>query len=204
MSRRPTRRELLARGGVAAGAAVLPAALLAAPALAQETDETDALEALVELEQAAELAYSLAAERLTGADAKLVGQLGGHAAEHVTALSEALDQLAVDPPDASEDPATYDALNGFDDRAPAPDQLAFFAGLELELVRAYEEATARLESPDLVITGAQVGAAHAQAWTALRLAGGGRTPTAVELGAEPERAAGESSPAGGQGDGQAP
>lgn len=204
MSGRPTRRELLARGGAAAGAVALPAALLAAPALAQETDETGALETLVELEQAAELAYSLAAERLTGADAKLLTALGGHAAEHVTAFSEALDQLAVDPPEASEDPATYDALKGFDDRAPAADQLAFFAGLELELVRAYEEATPKLESPDLVITGAQVGAAHAQAWAALELAAGGTAPTAVELGASAERPAGESSPAAGQGDGAAP
>ena len=195
MSGRPTRRELLARGGVAAGAAVVPAALLAAPALAQETDETGTLETLVELEQGAELAYSLAAERLTGAEAKLLNQLGGHAAEHVTALSEALDQLAVDPPDASEDPATYDVLGGFDDRSPTADQLAFFAELELELVRAYEDATPRLESSDLVITGAQVGAAHAQAWAALRLAAGGRGPTAVELDADREATAGESSPA---------
>ena len=200
----PTRRELLARGGVAAGAAVLPAALLAAPALAQESDETDALESLVELEQAAELAYSLAAESATGADARLLTELGGHAAEHATALSEALDQLAVDPPDASEDPATYDSLKGFDAKTGRPGQLAFFGALELDIVRAYEDATPRLESPDLVVTGAQVAAAHAQAWVALRLAAGGRAPTAAELGASAERPAGESSPAAGHGNGQAP
>lgn len=182
MTRRATtRRQLLARGSAAAAGAALPSALLAAPALAQESDETDALERVVELEQAAELAYSLAAEELSGEGANLFEKLGGFAGEHATALGEALDQLGVDPPDSSDDPASYPSLEQFDAKADERRQVQFFIRLEEELISAYESATAELDAPDVVVTGAQIGAAHAQAWVALNLLGGGKGLSAAEL-----------------------
>ena len=195
-----TRRQLLVRGGAVAGTAALPSALLAAPALAQETAETDALENLVELEQAAELAYSLAAEELSGAVGDLLRDLGTQAGEHATALGEASDQLGVDPPEASEDTSTYPTLRDFDEKAPEREQLDFFATIEEELVLAYENAMPELEAADLVVTCAQVGAAHAQALVALRLQAGTRPDAATVL---PEAGTADGATAGDQG-GSAP
>lgn len=167
-----TRREILIRGGAVTAGAALPSLFAAAPALAQQSEETDAIGPVVELEQAAELAYALAAEEAGGPAGELLRDLGTHAGEHATALAEALDQLGVDPPDASEDPATYDSLRGFDDKASEREQLDFFIGLEEELVRAYEEAVEALESSTIVLTWGQIAAAHAQALVALRLEAG--------------------------------
>ena len=176
-----TRRQLMVRGGVAAGAAALPSAILATPAFGQESNETDAIERVLDLEQAAELAYSLAAEELTGEVSDLLRQLGTHSGEHATALAEAVDQLGVEPETASDDPATFESLKGFDQKADDKEQLEFFTALEEELIAAYEETVGDLEAPDLAVTYAQVSAAHAQAWIALKLAAGERAPTAVEL-----------------------
>jgi rubrerythrin len=169
-----TRRQLLGRGFVVAGTATVPSALLASPALAQESDETDALERIVILEQAAELAYSLAA-----AEAKLrtgvkeaFELFSKHCGEHDTALSEALDQLGVDPPEAQSDPADYERLADFDPKAEDPKLLEFMLKLEEELVAVYEDAQSALEEEDLVRSAAQIGASHAQMLVALRLLAG--------------------------------
>jgi Ferritin-like domain len=170
-----TRRQLLGRGIGIAGAAALPTSLLtAAPAFAQEDEETDALERLVELEQASELAYALAVEEGNlDSDVERAFELfGGHNGEHDTALSEAVDQLGVDPPDAASDPADYEALADFDAGADQKDVLEFMIGLEEDLVAAYEEETANLEAEDLVRSAAQIGASHAQQLVALRLLAG--------------------------------
>jgi hypothetical protein len=85
-----TRRQLLGRGFGVAGVAVLPTSLLAAaPALAQENDETDALERIVELQLASELAYSLAAEdkKLNAGTKRAFELFGKHAGDQATALS---------------------------------------------------------------------------------------------------------------------
>jgi hypothetical protein len=170
-----TRRQLLGRGIGLAGAAALPSSLLVAtPALAQESDETDALERLVELELAAELAYSLAAEdgRLD-ADATADFELfSTHCGDHATALSEAIDQLGVEPPDPGSDPADYEALADFDPEAPQREQLKFMLGIEDDLIQAYSDETANLEAEDLVRSAAQIAAAHAQMRVALRALGG--------------------------------
>lgn len=174
-----SRRALLGRGLAGAGAVGLPGALVAAAtAQAQEgegTDETDALERLVVLEQAAELAFSLAAEegKLSGESKALFEALSIHAEDHATAFSEALDQLLVDPPEADSDPAEYERLRDFDPGADEQDLLAFLTRLELDLVAAYEEEQANLDEPDLSRSAAQVGASHAQALVALRLLAGG-------------------------------
>ncbi len=179
-----TRRQLIGRGLGVAGVAAVPASLLAAPsALAQETDETDALERIVELELAAELAYSLAAE-----EGKLDTQVqtafelfSAHSDDHATALSEALDQLGVEAPEAESDPAGYERLADFDPEAPEKQQLEFMIALEEELIKVYEDATVTFEAGDLVRTGAQVGASHAQMLVALRLLQGAPAGALTQL-----------------------
>ncbi|MDX6586254.1 MAG: hypothetical protein QOI31_727 [Solirubrobacterales bacterium] len=173
-----TRRALMGRGLAGAGAVALPASLVAtATAQAQDAEgdaQTDALERLVILEQAAELAYSLAAEEGdVSADATtLFKELSIHAGDHATAFGEAMDQLLVDPPESDSDPDEYDSLEDFDPKADEKDLLAFLIDLQLGLIEAYEEDQADLDEPDLVRSAAQVAASHAQALVALRLLAG--------------------------------
>jgi rubrerythrin len=175
-----SRRALLGRSLAGASALALPGSLIAAATAqaqdAEGTDETDALGRLIILEQAAELAFSLAAEEGdVSADAKtLFEELSIHAEDHATAFSEAMDQLVVDPPEADSDPEDYDSLNGFDPAADEKDLLAFLIDLELGLIEAYEEDQAELDEPDLVRSAAQIAASHAQALVALRLLAGGK------------------------------
>lgn len=179
-----TRRQLLVRGAGAASAAVLPAALLAAPpAFAKEGAETDELTLLIELEQGSSLAYETALEsKDLGSEAtKLLEQLHGHEAAHTTALSAAIDQLTVDPPEASSDPADYEQLDGLDAAKTEKELLDFLISLEEELVKAYLDAALALESPDVIRTGAQVGSSHVQQLVALRLLGGEASAAATQL-----------------------
>jgi hypothetical protein len=175
-----SRRALIGRGLAGAGAVVLPTTLVgAATAHAQSgetTDETDALERLIILEQAAELAFSLAAEEGdVSPDGKaLFEELSLHAGDHATAFSEAMDQLLVDPPEDESDPDEYDSLEDFDPSADEADLLAFFEKLELDLIQAYEEDQADLVDPDLVRSAAQIAASHAQAVVALRVLANGK------------------------------
>ena len=172
-----TRRSLIGRGITGAGTLAVSGSLIAATtAGAQEgetTDETDALERLIILEQAAELAFSLAAEEgdVSSESKSLFEEFSIHAGDHAAAFSEAMDQLLVDPPGADSDPAEYERLEDFDPAADENDHLAFLSGLELDLVAAYEEEEPELDEPDLVRTAAQVAASHAQALVALRLLG---------------------------------
>lgn len=172
-----TRRSLIGRGITGAGTLAVSGSLIAATtAGAQEgetTDETDALERLIILEQAAELAFSLAAEEgdVSSEAKSLFEEFSIHAGDHAAAFSEAMDQLLVDPPGADSDPAEYERLEDFDPAADENDHLAFLSDLELDLVAAYEEEEPELDEPDLVRTAAQVAASHAQALVALRLLG---------------------------------
>jgi rubrerythrin len=168
-----TRRQLLGRGLGIAGAAAVPGALVLAPAAfaQEEDDQTDALERIIDLEQAAELAYSLAAERGDlSPDAKSAFELfAEHCGEHATALSEALDQLGVEPPDAQSNPAEYERLADFDPAADEKEQLEFMIALEEELIQVYQDETVAFEAEDLVRSGGQIGASHAQMWIAVKL-----------------------------------
>ena len=176
-----TRRALMGRGLAGAGALAVPASLVAAAAAqaqgGEETAETDALERLVILEQAAELAFSIAAEEgNVPSDAKsLFEALSIHAGDHAAAFGEAMDQLLVDPPSSESDPDEYESLEDFDPKADEQDLLDFLVDLELGLLEAYEEDQAELEEPDLVRTAAQVAASHAQALVALRLLAGAKS-----------------------------
>jgi Ferritin-like domain len=179
-----TRRQLFGRGAGIVGAAAVPSSLIpATAALAQASDETDALEPVVELEQAAELAYSLAAEDgdLKGDAQDAFELFTAQCGDHAVALSEALDQLGVDPPEAQSDPAEYESLADFDPKAPEKQQLEFMIGLEEDLIAAYRELTPDLEAPDLVRTAAQVAASHAQMLVALRVLAGEPEARLTEL-----------------------
>ncbi len=167
-----TRRSLISRGLAGAGALATGGSLVAAAsASGQVDDQTEALERLIIGEQAAELAFSLAAEEgdVDGEAVALFEQLSLHARDRATALSEASDQLLVDPPEADSDPDEYESLDEFDPTGSKPDLFAFLIDLELGLIEAYEEDVVELEEPDLVRTAAQVAASHAQALVALRL-----------------------------------
>jgi len=167
-----TRRSLMGRGLASAGALALPGSLVAAEtASAQADDQTDALERLIVGEQAAELAYSLAAEEgdLDAQASMLFEEFSLHSEDRGAALSEAMDQLLVDPPDKSSDPDEYDNLEDFDPAGSQADLLAFMTDQELELISAYEEEVPELDEPDLARTAAQAAASHAQALVALRL-----------------------------------
>lgn len=162
----------MARGLAGAGTIAIPGSLIAAaPAAAQVDDQTEALERLVLLEQAAELAFSLAAEEgdLDNEAIALFEELSIHARDHATAFSEAMDQLVVDPPEAESEPEEYDSLEDFDPAASQDDLVSFMIDLEIGLIEAYEEEVPELEEPDLARTAAQVAASHAQALVALRL-----------------------------------
>lgn len=167
-----TRRSLVSRGLAGAGALALPGSLVAArPASAQADDQTEALEGLIIGEQAAELAYSLAAEEgdLDAQASMRFEEFSLHSEDRGAALSEAMDQLLVDPPDKSSDPDEYDSLEDFDPAGSQDDLLAFLIGLEEEQISAYEEEVPELDEPDLARTAAQAAASHAQALVALRL-----------------------------------
>jgi rubrerythrin len=171
-----TRRHLMGRGLAGAGALAVPGALAVAEAAhAQGDAQTEALERLIELEQAAELGYSLAAEEgdlETGTKA-LFEELSIHCRDRDGALSEAVDQLLVDPPEKSSDQEDYESLDDLDPTADEKDLLEFLIGLEEELITAYEEEEPQLDAPDLIRTAAQIAASHAQALVALRLIAAG-------------------------------
>jgi len=167
-----TRRSLIGRGLAGAGAFALPGSLVAAAtAQAQADAETDALERLVEIEQARELAYSLAAEegKLDSDAQALFEELSIHSQDRATAFVEALDQLLVEAPESSSDTEDYDSLSDFEPASSQKDLLAFMIELELDAIAAYEEDESELDEPDLVRSAAQMAASHAQALVALRL-----------------------------------
>lgn len=170
-----TRRSLVGRGLAGAGALALPGSLFAtATAHAQTDAETEALERFVVLEQARELAYSLAAEEgeLSSDAQSLFEELSIHSGDRATAFSEALDQLLVEAPESSSDADDYESLEGFDPASSEEELLAFMIDLELDAISSYEDDEPELDEPDLVRSAAQVAASHAEALVALRLLAG--------------------------------
>ncbi len=191
-----TRRQLLARGAALTAAGAVPAGLLATPALAQADDQTEALERLIELEQAAELAYSLTEQDkgITGNISKLAEAFRTQESAHAKAFSSAVDQLGVEAAEGSDDPASYDSLDGLEAARSADARLDFLIGLEEGLVSAYEDETINLEATDLFRTAAQVAANHAQHLVALRLARGDAPASAARLPAASTSAPADKAP----------
>lgn len=187
-----TRRQLLGRGAAAAGTAALPGALLSAsPAFAKATDETDATKTLISYEQAGSLAYEDAAS-VKGLDAdakKLLDAFKTHADDRDDALEAALDELGEDPPKTPASIDSVDILAGYAKaKGKQADLIDFFADFELKTIEAYLTAAADLDAEDLVRTGAQLAASHAQQLVALRLLRGDDPVKAATIEAAPQKA----------------
>jgi rubrerythrin len=164
-----TRRQLLIRGAGSAGALAVPATLLnAAPAFA--SSDSDALTALCKLEQASSLGYKTAIDSgaLDAATAKQLEIYAEQEGEHSTAWKAALDQLGADLPATPTNPADVPELEGIEDLDTQDDLLDFLAELEQTLADRYTEESASLTIDDLIRTGAQIVANHAQHLVALR------------------------------------
>jgi hypothetical protein len=173
-----SRREL-ARMGLCGAVAALPGALAARDALAGPAGDASLLEHLVALEQRSVLAYTAAADdgRL-GAFEPVARLLAEQEQEHAEGLGRALRRLGGAPPRADDSPP-----------AAASSGLRALAGLAVELettlVAAYQDALARLDSPELISTAASVVASHAQHLVVLRQALGlDPSPHAFVTGAQ--------------------
>lgn len=185
----PTRRQLVGRGLALAGAAAVPGTLLVAtPARAQAEAETGALERLVGLEQAGALAYEEAAGEegaLSGKAKALAAGYARHAGERASALEAAIEQLGAEAPEAPDDVAAVELLEGFEGATEEPDLVDFLVRLEEETLAAYLDAAPELEAEDIVRAGAQIAASHAQQLVALRLLAGERPSQAVRIPSVP-------------------
>jgi hypothetical protein len=53
--------------------------------------------------------------------------------------------------------------------------------LEEELIQVYQDETVAFEAEDLVRSGGQIGASHAQMWVALKTLADGKPPTPAAL-----------------------
>lgn len=176
-----TRRQFLIRGAGATALAGVPSLLLAAPALASA--EGDALADLVSLEQASALMYTTIGENkaLKPETKKLIDTLHGQEEEHVTAFSEALDQLNEDAPSTPDNVADVDELSGLDKASTEKELLDFAIALEEKLVAAYLAATSELDTEDVIRAGSQVAANHMQHLAVLRDLAGSDPAGSIEL-----------------------
>lgn len=88
--------------------------------------------------------------------------------EHVTAWSGAIDQLNVDPPSTPGSPSDSPHLEDLDKASNQDQYLDFLIEFEQRLTSAYTDQAVALTIEDLIRTGAQVAANHAQHLVALR------------------------------------
>jgi rubrerythrin len=192
-----TRRQFLVRSAGATAAATVPSLLFAAPALA--SDETDVIVNLVGLEQASALMYTTIAENkaLSAETKKLIDTFHGQEEEHVTAFTEALDQLHEDAPDTPDNVADIDELSGLDKATSEKELLGFAISLEEKLVAAWLAATADFETADIIRSGSQVAANHMQHLTVLRSLNGAPAGASIEL---PKPSEADTSPSSSSGD----
>lgn len=166
-----SRRELVSRGiavggaGLAAGA--IPFLLGIRGAFAKARGDAAVLEAAIELEQRAVLAYTTLAERgKLGPVARLFAE---HEQEHADALRRSLRERGGSPPPRPERAADVPGLV----EAAAGDALevtTFAIELETMAVAAYFDAQAELRSPQLLTTAASIMANQAQHLVVLRQA----------------------------------
>ena len=184
-----SRREALRRGAIAAGA--LAAGGLLAPALAsaqapEDDDLRDFLAEAVGLEQITVLAYATAAESAEPADRQLLIDFRDQEQAHASALRTALDSLGYEPPDAPDAPddtAVFDDVDGLDEAAVtelkellggvadangADAFLELLADLEERQIAYYVEETPGLDSYDLATTSAEIAGCQAAHLVVLR------------------------------------
>ena len=178
--REALRTAALAAGALAAGGLVRPVA-----AAAQDTEQDDLRDFLVEaigLEQIAAFAYETAAEA-NGIEQSLkpsLIQLRDQEQAHAVALRSALDSLGFDPPeppDSADDTGVFDEVEGLDDEAATklketlgqigditkPEEyIEYLISLEQQQLDYYVTSAPTLPSEDLMSTCAEIVGNQAQ------------------------------------------
>jgi rubrerythrin len=159
-----TRRELVRRG-FAAGA--LPLLLAVDTAFAGVVGDRQFLRAAIRLEQMAVRAYDLAAmsRKLEGKARAAAEVFGAQEAEHLRALTSALEDLGARPPAPRGVPGLREALSGEGGAITA-----FLIELEERTIAAYYRAHATIRSAKLLATVTSVMANEAQHLVVLRQA----------------------------------
>ena len=171
--RERSRREVMAAGIVTGSAVVAssaaPSALGAGAAFTRARGEADLVEAAVELERRAALAYDTAARsgqldrRSTGV-AKLFAR---HERQHAEALADALEALGRGAPSEPRRPRSVAGLDEALRRGQ--DAIARFAvGLEDAALATYDHALANVTDPGLLSTIVSIMAAEGQHLVVLR------------------------------------
>lgn len=182
--RERTRRELMRRG-IAAGGAVLAVGAIPRLALAQAKDDAAILEAALDIEQKAVVAYDAAAESgvLEPGDASTAELFRDQEQEHADGLTRALESLGGEAPAKPQSPAEVPGLAAALDQG-APAIFEFAIELETMAVAAYYDALGRLRDPQLLSAVASIMAAEGQHLVVLRQALGLEpVPRAFERGA---------------------
>jgi rubrerythrin len=180
-----TRRDAVRRGLVAGGAVVaaasVPLFLRVRNAFAQTTGDPAILQEAIGLEQTAVVSYEHAANGrlLKGEVRETARLLAEQEQQHADALKVAFENLGGTAPE----PPEPDAVEGLTDLKTQDEFLRFAIELENMLVVAYDEASGRLVSSELVKTGAEIVSSEAQHLVVLRQAlGRNPLPEAFEAG----------------------
>jgi|tagenome__1003787_1003787.scaffolds.fasta_scaffold20793004_2 rubrerythrin len=173
-----SRRELVRRGMLAAGAALtassVPILLGVRNAFAQADDDRSLLSSAIELEQVAAEAY----QRLQGPLGGVARLFRNHERQHEQALTQALRQMGGSPPSADLE-ARLSRLPTGNRRAAAN----FAIELEQNAIRAYEDGARKLRDAEVMQTAMTILGAEAQHLVVLRqIAGQEPLPNAFELG----------------------
>lgn len=186
-----TRRDVLRRGAVGAGAVLaggaLSSALRAAAASADSEDDAAILETAIAAEQATLLAYSTGYESglLEMPFAAVARLFGEQEREHIAALAASLRALGGTMPE----PPTVTEVEGLDAVRSQTDFLELAIGLENTAVAAYGEAQRKLETPGLLKLTTEICSSEGQHLVVLRQALGAgaadAVPVAFEAGISP-------------------
>lgn len=174
------RRGLILGGGVIAASSI-PLLLRIRDAFAKSEGDAGILEAAIGLEQTAVVTYETAAKsgKLKPPVEAAARLFQTQEQEHALALTAALQDLGGTPPAA---PKAAD-VEGLSDLKNQNDILNFAIELENMGVVAYVDAAAKLRSPELVKTGAQIVSNEAQHLVVLRQTlGRDPVPAAFEAG----------------------
>jgi hypothetical protein len=186
-----TRREAMRRGilggGAVVAAATIPTLLRVSGAFAQAEDDAAILEGAIGLEQTAVVAYDTAyrsglLEKPLAAAARLFRDQEQEHADGLTQALEGLGGMAPAPPEPGD-------VKGLSSLQSQDAVLRFAVELENMAVIAYIDAQMKLQSPDLLKTGAQIMANEGQHLVVLRQALGASpaasVPSAFEAGTDP-------------------
>jgi ferritin-like protein len=174
-----SRRELVARGALAAGAVLaagaIPLLVSVRDAFAQADDDESILHAAIDLEATAAEAYQRSQVQLGG----IARLFRNQERQHQAALTSALRQMGGSP-SASVD---QNALGGLAAAASRRDRAQFAIDLENTAVRAYEDAHRKLRDARVMQLATSILGNEAQHLAILRqIAGREPVPSAFERG----------------------